>query len=328
MKMTPKYIAFKALEALAYVLLYLITACCLFCVLIQNSGCVDASGTYAFESEEGYWVEDPYVAPGNDLGFGQYESPFKLDLPHHGGCQQLDVLFVVDNSGSMGDDQERLLDAVPGFLDRLQEFGIGYDLHLGVTTTDEYHQNTLGCRSLGALVTATPVDVCGPYIEGAYMTRADELEFTFPCAFLVGTNGNGYEKPAEAMVEALKPPLSEATDPWGFRADECNVGFHRPEAALVIVLLTDEPDTSSAGTPTLWADGLYYLHSGEIFVVAFIPQLGCHLYLETEFSARLQEFLMQVPSYETSICAEDFALEFAAATEALVTQCAAVPPEG
>ena len=317
----------------------------LACMLVLLSGCGDdcsdrsCSGKYDFDSgTSGTTTHGAADIP--DLPLGEYELPYALDLPKAKGCDQLDMLFVIDNSGSMSDEQSQLLAAVPGFIDRLRELGLGVDMHVGVVTTDEYTANVTGCRNLGALVRTTRSDVCIPYTEnGGYMTEED-VEEKFGCAFVVGTFGSGYERPASAMVDALKPPASENTEgePWGYRFDECNTGFHRPDSALVVVILTDEADTYSEGGASDWAARLLYLHPGPLLVVGFIPQpddpitpendhCGVQSYASEGFT-KLNDLMDLVPSHNASICGQNYSQELDLATHALAQQCGVGPAEG
>ena len=50
------------------------------------------------------------------------------------GDNDLDVLFVIDNSGSMGPHQRAMVPAVVAMVERLDELGIDY--RVGFTTTD------------------------------------------------------------------------------------------------------------------------------------------------------------------------------------------------
>lgn len=284
--------------------------------------CVAADGQYGFDSDPGGTEVEHEPFEQFDFPIREIERGFKLDLPESIGCTQLDLLFVVDNSGSMLMEQEALLEAVPGFVEHMRSFGVGFDLHVGVTPTDPYQWNPPECRDIGALVRQTDLETCTPYVDGeGYMVREELFDDTFPCAFSVGVNGSGYERQLEATVEALKPPLMDAVDPWGYRLDNCNVGFHRPEAGLVIVILTDESD-GSAGTATQWAERLLFVHPGELLVVAFIPHPSCP---SIATNSVLPDFLLQVPSYTAPICS-DYALEFERATREIVAECGAVPP--
>ncbi len=157
------------------------------------------------------------------------------------GCTAIDFLFVVDNSASMEDDQANLIDAFPGFIEGIQNTLESVDgVHVGVVTTDEYMANMPSCNVLGGLVTQTggassSNAACGPYAEGAnYMTEADDLADSFACAAQVGSSGSGIERPMNAMEAAVGDELGGA--------GQCNEGFLRDEALLVVVLITDEWD--------------------------------------------------------------------------------------
>src|SRR4051794_8019943 len=49
------------------------------------------------------------------------------------GCTKMDVLFVIDNSGSMGEEQTNLVANFPMFISVLDQSGLDY--RVGVTTT-------------------------------------------------------------------------------------------------------------------------------------------------------------------------------------------------
>src|SRR5262245_39141672 len=51
--------------------------------------------------------------------------------------RSVDLLFVIDDSAAMADEQLRLANAMPGFIDALRELEGGLpDLHVGVVSTD------------------------------------------------------------------------------------------------------------------------------------------------------------------------------------------------
>src|SRR5690606_3984673 len=83
---------------------------------------------------------------------------------------------------------------------------------------------------------------------GRYMTAADDLEEAFACAATVGVDGEGIERPMDALVTALA--LSGSLAP-------CNDGFLREDSLLVVVLVTDEEDSGdSAGDPASWYESI------------------------------------------------------------------------
>lgn len=160
------------------------------------------------------------------------------------GCAKVDYLFVIDNSASMGDNQQKLIESFEVFIegvqrtqDRLQS------VHVGVVTTDVYAANEEPCKALGGLVTKTAGHnssdaACGPYANGRnYMTERDDLATAFPCAAQVGTTGSTQEHPLEALTSAASKMQGEG---------ECNEGFIRDDALLVAVIVTDEDDPGQA----------------------------------------------------------------------------------
>jgi len=199
------------------------------------------------------------------------------DSPLVEGCEAVDFLFVIDDSSSMFEHQQNLVANFPTFIAGIQSTLQNVDSYqVGVIATDPYPYNPGACILLGALVTSTEDGgpessdaVCGPYTDGfAYMTENDDLEQTFACAAQVGTMGNGFERPMEAMVTAVGKELG---DPG-----ECNEGFLRDDALLVVVVITDEYDgegdpeamnggeepPTSVGTPETWYDAVVAAKQG------------------------------------------------------------------
>jgi hypothetical protein len=164
--------------------------------------------------------------------------------------RDLDVLFVVDNSGAMGDEQELLAGAVGAFLSTLDDrVGERPNLHIGVTSTNVGTGPVDGggdaCAGQGddgrllvredcpaldrpyLLDVADPDDPAAPriinYPEG-------QLAETLGCMTRLGNTGCGFEQPFEAMRRAV---------------DRSTDGFVRPGAMLLVVLVSDEDDCSA-----------------------------------------------------------------------------------
>ncbi len=183
-----------------------------------------------------------------------------VDLDVEEGCTKVDFLFVIDNSGSMGDDQQNLVNNFPNFIGGIQDTLENVDeYHVGVVTSDVYAGNIPACRVLGGLVSKTEGNessnqLCGPYAEGGnYMTQLDDLASSFACAAQVGSDGDGAERPMNAMEAAVRGDHAGA--------DECNEGFLRDDALLVVVIISDEWDgpndpegSGSTGDPNSWYD--------------------------------------------------------------------------
>jgi hypothetical protein len=141
----------------------------------------------------------------------------------------------------MGDDQANLAAEFPDFITGIQATLENVDEYqVGVVSTDDYPYNIGGCNVLGGLVSKTGGQqssnmTCGPYAEGYnFMTEQDDLASAFACAARVGVEGDPYERPMNAMEAAVRK------DHGG--PGECNEGFIRDDALLVIVIITDEWD--------------------------------------------------------------------------------------
>jgi len=132
---------------------------------------------------------------------------------------EVDVLFVVDNSSGMQEEQVALAENIPYFLDFY--LGSGLDYHIGVVSTDmadPTHSGQLrqiaGDRWLHDQ-TADPVNVLSQMI-------------------LLGTNGSDEERGRDAAHSALVTLAGGA-----------NAGFLRPNSSLSVIVLSDEDDGSS-----------------------------------------------------------------------------------
>lgn len=146
-----------------------------------------------------------------------------------------DILFVVDNSGSMGDDQDALATNFPRFVQALDGSGIEY--HVGVTTTDLSTAQAGQLREVDGVRFVTP-DTPDPVGTFSQMVR-------------VGTNGSPVERGLGATWLALELNLNEPE----------NRGFYRPDASLHTVVVSDEDDQTETTMITLpefvrWYDGL------------------------------------------------------------------------
>jgi hypothetical protein len=202
------------------------------------------------------------------------------DMPGDAGCHKADFLFVIDDSGSMAEHQQQLLDSFPGFIEAILGSLDQLDsVQVGVITSDAYAFNEPGCQELGALVTQTggansSMAVCTPFVGGKrFFTDEDSLAAVFNCVGRVGTEGSGQELPLTATVQALQPEL--------VGVGGCNEGFLRPDAVLVVVIVTDDPpfpDTPDDAWPlvdTTWMhDALVEAKGGDetsIVMIGVVP---------------------------------------------------------
>jgi hypothetical protein len=145
-----------------------------------------------------------------------------------------DILFVIDNSGSMKEEQASLIANFPRFIDVLEGIEGGLpDLNIGVVTTDLGSDNEVCGDGEGGRLRSSPGTCSGPlgksYINTVEANYAGTLEEAFSCVADVGTGGCGFEQPLEASRLALSG---------------INPGFLRDGAILAVVFITDEDDCS------------------------------------------------------------------------------------
>lgn len=135
---------------------------------------------------------------------------------------EVDILWVIDNSNSMAEEQAILRDGFVRFADQLDASGT--DFHLGVISTSfDYDDPTRGIL-VGDPPFLTPTD---DYVTG-FTQRAS-----------LGISGSDKEKGLEAAVYALQPTMTVAGGP--------NEDFVRRDAQLLVVFVSDEEDCSDGG---------------------------------------------------------------------------------
>ncbi len=163
--------------------------------------------------------------------------------------RDLDLLFIIDNSGSMGEEQASLKDNFPKFIDVLNTIQGGLpNVHIGVVNSD---MGTLGGPQIGSpndggcaangtdgVMVQLPGQPNVRYIsdlkDDATQMRTrnytGNLSDVFKTMAEVGTRGCGFESHLGAMRRALENPA--------------NQGFLRPDAYLAVIIIADEDDCS------------------------------------------------------------------------------------
>jgi hypothetical protein len=170
---------------------------------------------------------------------------------------KLDVVFVIDDSASITDDQGALVEAARTELfPQLRTMsGELPDLHLAIVSSSLHVLGIGGCSSgpNGQFVIGPQWDEGAPCtaVSGTYLTDQPDgsggrttnytgtLDDAFACMATIGDRGCGVEQPLEALRRALQDPSSD--------------GFLRDDAMLLVVFLTDEDD-SSGTDPMMWPE--------------------------------------------------------------------------
>ncbi len=294
------------------------------------------------------------------------------------GCTKADFLFIIDNSGSMEEEQQQLVDSFPGFIATIQQTLDAQDYQVMVVDTDAAPSfgNSLTCingectctpepqccvslctegafgmpppetcagqpcdgfkpppegcpTTLGAGKSEDPLfEDCGFATGDRFMTSAEpDLASAFECAALVGAGGDGNERPMEAMVQGVGP-LNQA--------GQCNAGFVRDDAILVVTFITDESDEGSAGTPATWKQALLDAKGGNEDAIVVLGVLGdtavpggiCNDE-QAEDAPGLRAFADSFAQGQwESVCAPNYAPFLDAAVSVIDVACDNFTPEG
>jgi hypothetical protein len=137
----------------------------------------------------------------------------------------VDILWVVDNSGSMETSQHNLATNFKSFIAKFVQSGS--DFRMGVTASDAYLAPYYNNNNRARLKPGKDLSNQTHYV----MTPdTPDLENVFLTAIKVGINGSGDERAFSSFKEAL--------------TNSINDGFHRPDAFLAVIVVSDEDDFS------------------------------------------------------------------------------------
>lgn len=145
-------------------------------------------------------------------------------------AKKIDVLWVVDNSGSMDTSQTNLANNFASFIARFNQKGL--DFHMAVVTTDgwekRFNSSSTKARFKDGISSHT-----GYYVMDK---NTPNLSQVFTTNIKVGINGNGDERALDSMRYSLN--------------DSFNISksFRRSDAFLAVVIVSDEEDFSHSGT--------------------------------------------------------------------------------
>jgi hypothetical protein len=182
---------------------------------------------------------DENPAYASVLGVGS-EDPYYEETFHQGEPGPVDILWVVDNSGSMEDEILRVKEEFSVFIGEFVEMDL--DFHLGAITTDmDFLEDDAG-RLQG-----DPIYFDNTYSdpEGAFGTTIEEI---------YSMTGSGSERGLEAVQAALQEPLL-SSDNAGFYRETTDDGT---PVAIHTIAVTDEDDDSSVSSSSFssWYNGL------------------------------------------------------------------------
>lgn len=185
----------------------------------------------------------------------------------------VDVLWIVDNSGTMIEEQDLLTGQFGAFAEILAYSGIDYQV--GVVSTDLDAGGVL----VGDIITADTADLIDAFAAQATL----------------GTTGSRDEQPLAVMAAAVLPTT--------------NPGFIRAAMGLHVIILTDEDDHSSDEVSTYLAEltGAKGADPWRISAVAGNAPEGCHSsFASATVATRILDAVDASGGEFHSICSPDF----------------------
>jgi hypothetical protein len=164
-------------------------------------------------------AQDPKGVPGQPNP-PELVAEAKLDIITQIVKAKTDILWIIDNSCSMDEEQQALINNFDAFINYFIDSGL--DWHVGVVSMDMSRNDHKGrLRSAGGF---TYLDESSPSPVALFHEMA-----------AMGTAGSGTEKGLEASHSALEE-----------HRDGFNQGFYRNDAILNIIVISDEEDQSNA----------------------------------------------------------------------------------
>ncbi|MCB0348352.1 MAG: VWA domain-containing protein [Bdellovibrionales bacterium] len=167
------------------------------------------------------------------------EASFSL-LPDSDTFQQttgnfnnkLDILFVIDDSGSMAPYQTNLSNNFSAFISDF--ITKGYDFRIAVITSSAWEAGFYGnatSQNRAKFRSASGNAILDP--------STPDIETAFSQNISAGTTGNGDERPFQSIQVALEHSFNSG------------YGFPRSDAYMAVIVVTDEDDYSNSTTTCL-----------------------------------------------------------------------------
>lgn len=153
----------------------------------------------------------------------------------------VDILFVVDDSGSMSTHQTNLSNNVDTFVNEFSKLKL-IDYHIGVLSSsmESYYS-----AQNGKLQDPSGLLGNSPYVTANTPNGLGILRRNIK----LGTNGSATEAFFDPVYFALSPPL----------INTFNKGFYREDAYLIIIFITDAEEQSTYSNPRSFMDFLLTL---------------------------------------------------------------------
>lgn len=152
------------------------------------------------------------------------EANFQQNVAETNG--KIDILWVVDNSGSMQSSQQNVASNFESFIKKFKEKN--FDFRMAVVTSDAYLDLFVANKNYSRFRDGTYSNgYTGVYVIDP---STPDLEDTFMTNIMQGISGSGDERVFQSISTALENPD--------------NAGFPREGAFLAVIIISDEDDFS------------------------------------------------------------------------------------
>ena len=307
----------------------------------------EASSTAASSS-----TDDTIFDLGADGDIGPLQPP---------GCKdKIDFLFVMQHSLIWPEEQQKLAEAFPDFIDTIQGRFAGFDVHIMVVDS-HWNWGEYQCEPKGCIVTDGDGCQVGDVVIPDYPCGVRDALKSNPCYFTMGAGAiynaglyasntpckvdggrryltqdqnnlkttfacmaqvgvSGGDRIGEAIVAAMSPELNAEGG--------CNAGFLRDDALLMITTVTTVDDVLSAGTAKDWADAVLTAKKGN---ASSVVVLGIGKWTADPYKnpGRNGIFVKAFPFHKFAyISAPDYGEHFTAAVELVDEACKGFTPPG
>ena len=205
--------------------------------------------------------------------------------------RQIDILWVIDNSGSMLPYQKRLQKSFDSFINRFQT--LNYDFHIAVIATDAYRGGENARWSAGG--TNEHANQTGISGYRVINSKVKNLKDVFLKNVAVGTDGDGNERPLQSLRVALKNSNNEP--------------FYRKGSFLSIIVLSDEKDSSDEPISSY----IEFLNkftqstsSAEYYSISIISAMKTSSCLRRPFDSNIFEAAEKTEGIKVDICENNY----------------------
>ncbi len=217
------------------------------------------------------------IVYADHLGDGDYEK-WNTENFEQNETTDVDILFVIDNSGSMGSNQTSFKSNFSSFISVFAAAGVDY--HIAFITTDS-----------------------PDFVDGIIVTSSDPDPVNTVNGIVdnIGTRGSAHEKGLEQSYEST---LTGPAAPGG--------SFFREDAKLVIIYVSDEPDRGTAMSPSDYVSHFRSLKTDPRLIIAHAVAgdypSGCSANGGAEFGDRYYDVVGSLSGTFLSICSEDWGI--------------------